>query len=314
MKTVALGNTGEQVSELCLGAMYFGSRVNADTSIRLLDQYIEAGGRFIDTANIYAHWIEGFAGGESETLLGGWMKERRNRQNLFIASKVGFGYGNVKTGLTSQLIIDECDKSLKRMGIETIDLYYAHVDDRSTPQEESLEAFSQLVKQGKVRYIGASNFRPWRLEEARWISQTRDLPDYCCVQQRYTYLKPRPETNFGRQIAANVDLMDYCRTRGITLLAYSPLLGGAYTRADRTLDRQYDSEDNAKRLAALRSVAAECNATPNQVILAWMLRSDPLVLPVFSASSPEQMTENLAALNLDLNTEQMERLDQAGIQ
>jgi aryl-alcohol dehydrogenase-like predicted oxidoreductase len=198
------------------------------------------------------------------------------------------------------------------MATETIDLYYAHVDDHQTAMDETLSAFDQLIKAGKVRYIGASNFRAWRLEHARWISRSRGLAEYQCIQQRHTFLPPRPGTGFGAQVAANDDLMDYCRSRQLTLLAYSPLLAGAYTRADRTLSEQYQSEDNRQRLAVLQQVAQESGATRNQVILAWMLHSDPLVLPVFAASTPQQMSENLAALDLSLTREQMEALDKAG--
>jgi aryl-alcohol dehydrogenase-like predicted oxidoreductase len=313
MKTVMLGNTGEQVSALCLGALYFGSNLPPDISYRLLDQYLEAGGTFIDTANIYSWWFEGCQGGESETLLGAWMKERRNRGRLWIASKVGFGYASVPGGLTARLIIDECEKSLRRMGIETIDLYYAHVDDRETPMEETLEAFEQLVRQGKARYLGASNFRAWRLEEAEKICQARGWSGYCCIQQRHTFLQPRAGTGFSPQVAANEDLLDYCRSRPITLLAYSPLLAGAYTRPDRQIDKQYRSADNQLRLEALRQVSTELGATPNQVVLAWMLHSDPPVLPVFSASTPAQMKEDLAALALVLSPDQVARLNQAGM-
>jgi len=312
MKSVVLGNTGEQVSALCLGAMFYGSSVSREMSFQLLDQYLDAGGSFIDTANIYAWWVAGFQGGESETLLGEWMRARQNRGRLFLASKVGFGYGSIPTGLTRALIVSECEKSLRQLGVETIDLYYAHVDDRATPQEESLEAFDSLVRQGKVRYIGASNFRAWRLEEADKISTARGLARYQCVQQRHTYLHPRPGAVFGRQVAANEDLLDYCRSRATTLLAYSPLLAGAYTRADKALGGQYASPDNQLRLDALREVAQELNASPNQVLLAWMLQGSPLVLPVFSASTPEQMGEDLGALELALSPEQIKRLNEAG--
>lgn len=314
MKTVSLGSTGEQVSALCLGAMFYGTKVNQEMAFRLLDQYVEAGGTFIDTANIYAHWMDGFHGGESETLIGLWMKERKNRHKLFIASKVGFGYGEVKTGLTAQTIAEECEKSLRRMEIETIDLYYAHVDDRSTRMEETLAAFDRLVKAGKVRNIGASNFTAWRLEEARWVSQTKGLAEYQCVQQRYTYLQPRAGTRFTPQLAVNDDLLDYCTNHPITLLAYSPLLGGAYTNRDRQMGHQYLNEDNQERLSTLRKVAEECSTTPNQVILAWMLQRNPLVLPIFSASNPDQMRENLGALELKLRDDQMNRLNYAGTQ
>jgi aryl-alcohol dehydrogenase-like predicted oxidoreductase len=310
MKTVSLGQTGEQVSALCLGAMLYGTGVSAETSKQLLDQYVDAGGSFIDTANIYAWWSGEGKGGDSEALLGEWMRERSNRSRLFIASKVGFGYGNVQQGLKASQIVSECEKSLRLLGVETIDLYYAHVDDRVTPIGETLDSFDKLVRAGKVRYIGASNYRAWRLEQADWVSQSSDLAAFCCVQQRYTYLQPRAGASFAPQVAANDDLLDYCRSRGMTLLAYSPLLSGAYTRAEREIGEQYRSEDNQRRLQALREVAAETGASPNQVILAWMLQSDPLVLPVFSASSSAQMEENLGALDVQLSPAQMERLNQ----
>ena len=311
MKTVPLGNTGVNVSVFCLGAMYFGTRNDPQSSYQLLDQYVAAGGTFIDTANIYSRWVPGFVGGESETLLGAWMRERKNRAQLFIASKVGFEYPGVERGLKAWQIEAECDKSLKRLGIETIDLYYAHVDDRNTPQEESLAAFDRLVKAGKVRFIGASNFLAWRLEEARWISQTHGWAEYCGVQQRYTYARPRAGTSFDPQIAANDDLLDYCRTRAMTLLAYSPLLGGAYSRPDRAFQEQYVGADAAARIAALKNVATEVGATVNQIVLAWMIRSEPCVIPLIAASTPAQMQENLAALQISLSAEQMAYLDKA---
>jgi len=311
MRTVSLGNTGAKVSAFCLGAMYFGSRTDRETSYQLLDQYVEAGGSFLDTANIYARWVPGYVGGESETLLGEWMRERRNRAQTFIATKVGFQYPGVERGLRAHQIEAECEKSLKRLGTETIDLYYAHVDDRDTPMEETMEAFNRLLRAGKVRFIGASNFPAWRLEEARWVSQTRGWAEYCCVQQRYSYIRPKPGAGFDPQIAANDDLLDYCRARSVTLLAYSPLLGGAYTRADRAFQEQYLGPDTEARLAALRAVARESGATLNQVVLAWMVQGDPPVIPLVAASTAEQMQENLGALQVELSIEQMARLNSA---
>jgi len=311
MKTVQLGNTGIAVSAFCLGALHFGSRDSKESSYRILDQYAEAGGSFLDSANIYARWIPGFVGGESETLLGEWMRERKNRSQMFVATKVGFEYPGVERGLRARQIEDECEKSLERLGIDTIDLYYAHVDDRNTPAEETMEAFDRLVKAGKVRLIGASNFLAWRLEEARWMSQTRDWAEYCCVQQRYSYIRPKPGASFAPQIAANDDLLDYCRVRGVTMLAYSPLLSGAYTRADRSFSEQYLGPDTDARLAALKAVAEEVNATANQVVLAWMAQSDPPVIPLVAASTTEQLQENFGALEIELNAEQMARLNDA---
>jgi aryl-alcohol dehydrogenase-like predicted oxidoreductase len=240
------------------------------------------------------------------------MKTRGNRAGMFIATKVGFQYGVTVRGLRARQIEEQCEKSLTRLGIDTIDLYYAHVDDRNTPQEETLEAFDRLVRAGKVRFIGASNFLAWRLEEARWLSQQYGRAEYVGIQQRFTYLRPKPGTSFDPQISANDDLLDYCRTRDITLLAYSPLLSGAYTRPERTFSEQYVGPDSEARMTALREVGSETGATLNQVILAWMVQGDPLAIPLMAASTPEQMDENLAALTLNLSDEQLIRLNDAG--
>jgi aryl-alcohol dehydrogenase-like predicted oxidoreductase len=312
MRTVPLGSTGVDVSIYCLGAMYFGTRNDAASSYRLLDQYVDAGGFFIDTANIYSHWVEGFAGGESETLLGEWLRARGSRSRMFIASKVGFEYGSVTRGLRAWQIEEECNKSLRRLGVETIDLYYAHVDDRSTPQEESLAAFDRLVRAGKVRFVGASNFLAWRLAEAHALSTANTWPQYCCVQQRHTYLRPKPGASFAPQIAANEDLLDYCRNNPVTLLAYSSLLSGAYTRPDRTIGEQYLGPDADARLEALHAVAAAHGVSANQVILAWMMQGSPTIVPVMAAGSEAQMDENLAALDLVLSVEEMDLLTNAG--
>lgn len=311
MKTVDLGKSGLGVSQFCLGAMYFGSRISPETSFRLLDQFTEAVGSFIDTANIYARWVPGHKGGESEVLLGQWMRERKNRPHLFIATKVGFEYPGVERGLTARQIEQECENSLKRLGIDVIDLYYAHVDDRCVPMEETLEAFNRLIDAGKVRCIGASNFLAWRLERARWISHTSGWAEYCCIQQRHSFLRRKPGTSFAPQITANEDLLDYCKVNDMTLLAYSPLLSGAYTRSDRGFQEQYLGPDTDVRLLVLESVAGELGATPNQVVLAWMVQSNPPVIPLVAASTTDQMAENLGALDLELSNEQMRRLNGA---
>lgn len=276
-----------------------------------MDQYADAGGFFLDTANIYSFWLPGFEGGESETVLGKWLQARQNRSRLFIATKLGFAYQDVERGLRADQIERECEKSLKRLQTDVIDLYYAHVDDRNTPLEETMEAFDRLIKAGKVRYIGASNFLAWRLEKARWVSRTSNWAEYRCIQQRYTYLRPKPGASFGAQISANDDLLDYCRSEGITLLAYSPLLNGAYTRADRDFQEQYRGPDSDARLATLHVVAAETGATANQIVYAWMMQSEPPVIPLMAASTDEQMKENLGALDIALSVEQMDRLNKA---
>jgi len=311
MKTVSLGKTGVEVSAFCLGTMFFGSRTNKKASYEILDRYVEAGGTFLDTANKYAGWVPGSVGGESETLLGQWMRERKNRAQLFIATKVGSDYAGVDRGLQAWRIATECEKSLKRLGIDTIDLYYAHIDDRNTPMEETLEAFDRLVQAGKVRLLGASNFAVWRLEEARWVSQTRGWAGYCCIQQRHSYVRPKPGASFGRQIAASNELLDYCRARGIRPLAYSPTLGGAYVRADRALPEQYRGPDSDARVAALKAVSEQVGATANQVVLAWMAQSDPAVIPLLGTSTVDQLQENLRAQEVELSAEQMARLNDA---
>jgi aryl-alcohol dehydrogenase-like predicted oxidoreductase len=312
MRTTLLGNTGVSVSLFCFGAMYLGTKQNETESFRLLDKFVEAGGNFIDTANIYAHWIPGGKGGDSETTLGSWIKDRKNRQNIYIASKVGLQYGDVPSSLRSEVIEEECAKSLKRLGVDTIDLYYAHVDDRTTPLEETLGAFDRLVKSGMVRFIGASNYMAWRLEEARWISQSKGLPEYCCIQQRHSYVRNKKGTTFDPQIAVNPDLLDYCRNRNITLLAYSALLSGAYTRTDRPFPDEYLGKDSENRLTALNKIATEVGATPNQVVLAWMLHSDPQVVPLIAASTEDQLQENIDSLEINLSLRQLEELNQAG--
>lgn len=311
MKSVRLGNTNVQVSVLCLGAMYFGSSIDVSTSYQLLDQYLEAGGSFIDTANIYARWVPGYVGGESETLLGRWIQERKARSELFLASKVGFEMPGVERGLRAIQIEEECEKTLRRLKIDTIDLYYAHCDDRRTPMEKTMESFARLIKAGKVRYVGASNFLPWRLEEARWTSKAHRLPEYCCIQQRYSYVRPRIGTHSDPQVVANEELLDYCKNRELTLLAYSPLLRGAYTRPDRSFPEQYLGRDMEVRLAVLKAIAEEKNATANQVVLAWMVHSSPCIVPLVAASKPEQMRENLRALRVKLSIDDMARLNDA---
>ncbi|MEN4042280.1 MAG: aldo/keto reductase [Anaerolineaceae bacterium] len=311
MKTIPLGNTGVKVSALCLGAMYFGTRQDEATSFRLLDAYADAGGSFIDSANIYAHWVAGFRGGESEALLARWMQARNNRSQVFLATKVGFDYAGVPRGLTPALIQAECEKSLKRLGVDTIDLYYAHVDDPITPLEVALGAFDRLVQQGKVRYIGASNYTAWRLEEARWTSQVNNLVSFCCLQQRHTYLQPKHGASFSPQKHINDDLLDYARNRPITLLAYSALLSGGYAHPEKYDFSPYQGAHTNARLAMLRKVAAEKALSVNQVVLAWMLNNHPQILPLIAASTLEQLRENLAALDVILTEDEIRRLNTA---
>lgn len=314
MKTIPLGDTGVEVSAFCLGAMMFGSRNDRATSYRMLDMYVDAGGEFIDTANAYARWVTGCQGGESEALLGDWLRERGHRAHMFIATKVGAPapVDGIDIGLRAEQIERAVEGSLRRLGIETIDLYYAHRDDRETPVEERLEAFHRLVRMGKVRFIGSSNARAWRLAEADAIADEHGWPRYVCAQQRFTYLRPRPGQDWPTHPFANGDLFDYLASHPLSLLAYSPLLGGAYTRPDRDLPEPYVGPDSDARLATLRCVADEMGVNANQLVLAWMLHHTPPVIPLIAASTEQQMNELLAALEIRLSEEQMRQLNEAG--
>ena len=313
MKTITFGQTGVEVSEICLGVMEFGTAISKEKSYEVLDAYFENGGRFLDTANIYAFWIEGGKGGDSETLIGQWMRERGNRDEMFIATKLGFDMPGDTGTLKAGAIKSECEASLKRMGIDTIDLYYAHRDDRETPLEETLKAFDELVVEGKVRFLGASNFVSWRLERARNLSRANGWAEYCCLQQRYSYLRLQAGTTFTPQLTINDDLLDYSRAENFPMLAYTPLLGGCYVRKDRQLPAQYLGVDSDNRLEAVRKLAGELGVTPNQVVLAWIMQSDPPIIPVIATGNPEHMRENLGVENVQLTAEQIAELDAAGI-
>ena len=312
MEKVKLGNSGLEVSALCLGTDSIGSRIDQDMSLKLLDVYRENGGNFLDTANFYASWLPDCQGGESETTIGRWMKDRGVRDEMVIDSKLGFDYPGCDGGLSAAEIERECEKSLRRLQTDRIDLYYAHRDDADTPLEETMEAFDRLIKAGKVRAIGASNLKGWRIAEANTVSKAHQWAGYSVIQQRHTYLRPRHGADFGPQICINDDLKDYCRARGIALVGYSTLLQGAYTRSDRPVPTQYAGPEADERLAALKAVADEAGATMSQIVIAWMRQSDPPVLPIIAGSRPEQLTENIAALGITLTNEQFERLDTAG--
>ena len=308
MKTTTIKNTNLDVSMFCLGGQSFGSRDSKAVSYAMLDQFVEAGGNFLDTANNYAIWNG--QGGESETMLGNWMTDRGNRDQIVLATKMGGRAKDAPMSSKPEHILQECDRSLKRLQTDHIDLYYFHCDDRSVPLEDQLGAMDQLVKEGKVRYVGASNFKAWRLAEAAAVSTANNITAFCCVQQRYTYLRPRVDANFGFQKSCNDDLLEYCAQRDFQLIAYSPLLGGAYIREDRKLQRQYHHRDSDVRKAVLFQIAEETGATPNQVILAWMTGRG--VIPISGASTADQMSESLVGFDLTLTDDILDRLNAAG--
>lgn len=312
MNKVQIGNTDVEVSTLCMGTDLIGSKIDQDASFKLFDYFHEHGGTFLDTANFYASWHPGCVGGESETTIGAWMKARGNRASMQISSKLAFDYPGCEGGLTASEIERECEKSLKRLQTDYIDVYYAHRDDFDTPLEETMEAFDRLIKAGKVRAIGASNLWIWRVAEANQVSKHNGWAPYSVVEQRYTYLRPRHGADFGPQICISEDMKKYAETHNTTLIGYSILLQGAYTRDDKPMPAQFAGPEADDRLAALNAVAAEVNATPNQVIIAWMRQSTPFVLPIIAGSKTEQLAENITALDVTLSADQMERLDTAG--
>lgn len=312
MEKRTLGSTGIEVSALCLGTDVYGSKRDAATCNQLMDFFRSKGGTFIDTANFYASWLEGFVGGESETTIGNWLKDRGCRNEMVIASKLAFDYPGSPGGLSAGEIERECEKSLRRLQTDHLDLYYSHRDDRETPLEETMEAFNRLVTSGKVRAIGASNLTVWRIAQANMLAQLKGWAGYSAVEQRYTYARPRYGANFGPQIFINEDLKDYARTTGTTLVGYSMLLSGAYLRDSAALPAQFAGPDSDQRFAVLRAVAGEVGASVNQIIIAWFRQSDPPVLPIIAGSSVAQLDENIRALDLRLDEAQMLRLNEAG--
>jgi len=310
MEKRQLAQTDVEVSRLCYGTDAIGGKIDTQTSCQLLDRYVELGGNWIDTANMYATWMPGCSGGESETTIGNWMKARGNRDQLFLATKIGFDYGDTPAGLSAAQIQAECDKSLQRLGVDTIDLLYAHRDDRDTSLEESMEAFDKLVQAGKVRLLGASNFQTWRLAEALTLSSQRGWTPFSVVEQRHTYLRPRHGASFTPQVLVNSEMMDCCQFNHLTLVAYSVLLQGAYSRDERPIPAQYAGPDADQRLLVLKTVAREVGATVSQVVIAWLLAGN--IVPIIAGSKVTQIEENIGALDVELSEQQIQRLNTAG--
>ncbi|MEU5025826.1 aldo/keto reductase [Streptomyces milbemycinicus] len=314
------GGTGPEVSALCLGILPFGSTVDEETSFAVLDRFTEAGGTFVDTANNYSIWAPGGTGNESEELLGRWMRSRGRRENTVVATKVGARPDPARggewpanwQGLAADTVRGGIEGSLRRLGTDRVDLYYAHIEDRTVPMEETVGAFAELVAQGSVSVLGCSNHASWAVAAARQYAADRGLARYGCVQQRYTYLQPRPGADFGTQGFAGIDLVEYIGTQeDMTLLAYGSLIHGAYTRDDKRILEQYDHPGTERRLSALREVAKETGATPNQVVLAWLMGAHKPVIPVLGVSSVAQLEEALGAVDLELAPELRAKLDTA---
>ncbi|GAA1377418.1 aldo/keto reductase [Streptomyces beijiangensis] len=317
-------DTQREVSVLSLGAMRFGTATDEATSYAILDRYVEAGGTFIDTANNYAFWVNGTQGGESEQLIGRWRRNRGIGDEITVATKLG-GRPNHATStfskdverLDAKTIRESAERSREYLGTDKLDLLYAHIQDTRVPLEETVEGFAELVAEGTVGLLGASNHWAWRIERARTLAAAAGLPGYEVLQYHHSYLRHRtdqptlrsPDGNLG---VVSGDLLSYLREEpSLPLVAYSPLLNGSYGREDKPLDPGYQNAGTAARQAALAEVAAETGATPNQVVLAWLIGGEVPVIPLVGASSVAQLDDSLAAVDLDLTPEQRAKLDAA---
>ncbi len=311
-----LGRTGLKVSELCLGTMQFGWTADEALSFEILNAAYAAGVNFIDTADIYSHWVEGNPGGVAEEIIGKWLR-RFNvpRDQIIIATKVRgrMGSGPNAEGLSRHHIINAVEASLRRLGTNYIDLYQTHWYDEQTPIEETLRALDDLVRQGKVRYIGASNYPAWRLMQALWTSERLNLARYDSLQPHYNLAH---RADFERELA------EVCRVYGIGVLPYSPLGGGFLTgkyrpddpvpesvRADG-IKRRYFNERGWEILEAVEEIAKAHTATPSQVALAWLLADPTITSPIIGPRTLAQLEDNLGAVRLALTPEEKNRLDE----
>lgn len=312
-----LGRTGLKVSELCMGTMQFGWTADEDLSHRILSQSWERGINFIDTADVYSRWVEGNPGGVAEEIIGRWMKQSGiPRDQLVIATKVRgrMGEGPNAEGLSRVHIMEAVEASLRRLQVEWIDLYQTHYPDDDTPIEETLRALDDLVQQGKVRYIGCSNYNAWKLMQALWTSDAHGLARFDSLQPHYS-LAHRAE--FERELA------DVCRRYGVGVIPYSPLaagfLTGKYRRDDPVPDsdrasgvqRRYFNDKGWGILEAVEQVAESREVSFSQVALAWQLTQPVITSPIIGPRTLDQLDDNLGAAGLRLTPEEMEVLDQA---
>jgi len=313
MKKRQLGRSDLMVSPLCLGGNVFGWTVDEATSFKLLDAYVEAGLNFIDTADVYSTWVPGNSGGESETIIGKWMKARGSRAALVIATKVGSEMGPGMKGLSRRYIRSAVEDSLRRLQTDYIDLYQSHRDDPETSQQETLEAYDELIREGKVRVIGASNFTAARLREALNISESLGLPRYESLQPPY---------NLYDRADYEMELEPLCREREIGVIPYYGLGSGFLTGKYRSEAdfgksprggrmRAYLNDRGKRILAALDDVASRKNTSLAQVALAWLMARPGLTAPIASATSLEQMKDLTASTRLHLDLADIEQLDQA---
>jgi aryl-alcohol dehydrogenase-like predicted oxidoreductase len=312
MDTRRLGNSDLIVSRLCFGTNVFGWTIDEPTAFKLLDALVDNGINFIDTADVYSRWAHGGVGGQSETIIGNWLKKSGKRDKVIIATKAGMEMAPDKKGLSRTYITKAVEDSLKRLQTEYIDLYQAHEDDIHTPLQETLETFTDLIKQGKVRAIGASNYNGNRLEQALNISKEHNLASYQTLQPLY---------NLYDRHDFETDMQPVCLENNISVINYYSLASGFLTGKYRTEDdlaktkrasnKKYFNERGFKILEVLDKVAARCNANPAQVSIAWLLSRPTVAAPIASATSMEQLGDLLKAVELKLSAEDIKVLDDA---
>jgi len=320
MKRVTLGNTGQLISELCLGTMYFGTKILENTAHDILDYFFQEGGNFIDTSNNYSFWVENGTGDESEKVVGKWLKSKK-REDVVIATKCGARptayHGNLDSieldGLSYDTIIQSVEDSLTRLKTDYVDILYVHIDLPEFPVEERLMAFTKLKEQGKLRFSGISNTEAWRVEQSQNISRANNYISYSCIQQRYSYLRPKKSADFWYQRLLNDEMINYAKAdKYITLVAYSTLLSGLYSKPEEELPEDYRTTDNMLRMALLKSLADAKGCTLNQLVLSWMKQQKAKIIPIITGSKIEQIKESLGASNIRLNEHEINLLNKAG--
>lgn len=315
MKNRKLGRTGLKVSELCLGTMQFGWTTDEAAGFEVMDAFVEAGGNFIDTADVYSSWAENNPGGVAEQIIGRWMKERSNRQDIVLATKVRgkMWEGPNGEGLSRAHIMRAVEDSLRRLDTDYVDLYQTHWFDADTPIDETLRVLEDLVRQGKVRYIGASNYPAWRLMESLWSAEVNGAPRYDSLQPHY---------NLAHRDDFERELKEVCERYEIGVIPYSPLAGGFLTgKYDREVvpesaraegaKKKYFNEKGWRVLDAVRQVAEQAGSTPAAVALGWLLSQPVISSPIVGANSVEQLKGSLATVELSLSEEQVEKLNEA---
>jgi len=313
MEKRKLGNSELEVAPLAFGGNVFGWTADEPTSFALLDAFVDAGFDLIDTADVYSYWVQGHSGGESETIIGKWLKRSRKRSKVVIATKVGKEMGPDSKGLSKAYILLAVEASLRRLQTDYIDLYQSHADDPETPLEETAEAFDQLIKQGKVRAIGASNFSAQRLAESLEVSEQTGYPRYESLQ---------PLFNLYDRVDYEKELQPLCREKGLGVISYFSLASGFLTgkygsKADLAKSargkfvEKYLNERGFRIVEALKRVAQENNLTAAQVSLAWLIAQPTVTAPIASATNLEQLNELIEAATIELNPAAIDQLNKA---